>query len=108
MSAAPNYNLQLLAERMRSVNTGKVARMPATPPPAPAKVYNMLTLQEAADECRVSLATFRKWPVKRFEEGGVVLIRRQDLEEFIASRIVDRHDAPCKSTRGESDGERSE
>lgn len=103
MSNAPNYQLDLLAERMRSVRPGRSApALKLTPPPA--KVYSLLTLEEAAEECRVSLPTFRKWPVKQFVEGGVVRIRRQDLEEFIASRIVAAHDAP-RSTTGEDHGQ---
>jgi hypothetical protein len=92
-----NDNLQVLAERIRrEVN----------PPPAmrprrqksrtePARIPNCLTLEEAAAEMRVSLPTFRTWNVPRFKQGRIVLIRRKDLDAFVASRIV-THDADGK------------
>ena len=52
---------------------------------------DLLTVQEAADACRVSLRTMFRWlkegrlPAVRV--GNVTRIRLVDLEEFIASHL---------------------
>ena len=52
----------------------------------------LLTLQEAAKELRISIHTLRVWvyqkriPVVRL--GRRIFIRRKDLEEFIAKNVV--------------------
>lgn len=85
-------NLDVLAERMQRevyATTKRPARRASRPKPQESpKPLNLLTLEEAAAEMRVSLPTFRSWGVPRFKQGRIVYIRRQDLDAFIASRIV--------------------
>ena len=64
-------------------------------------MLNLMDLKEAAKEMRISIHTIRFWVYqKRFpfvKLGRRVLIRREDLEEFVKRNVVEAHEREFKS-----------
>jgi excisionase family DNA binding protein len=53
---------------------------------------DLLTVPESAALLRLKISTIRSWRLKRripfVKIGGKVLVRRSDIEEFVAKNVV--------------------
>lgn len=67
---------------------------PPTSTTTPAEMPDLLTISEVAQQLRVDnstvyrLLTGKTIPYLRYTDGGKMLVRRSDLDAWIASRVV--------------------